>query len=99
MQLKLGARPSWSLWLASRQPTLRPPSELLFGALFRRSDVFGVTPKTAVETTALPKARAFFLLSAFAQTGQLPGRQQPVEAGAFPKDQLLHRQFAEAGFL
>jgi dihydrofolate synthase/folylpolyglutamate synthase len=39
------------------------PSESPLDALLRRSDVFGETPKIAVETTALPTATASFLLT------------------------------------
>ena len=53
-----GARPSRSLWPASRQPVLFEldlgPLESIAG----RQRVFGETPKTAVGTTALPKATA-----------------------------------------
>jgi dihydrofolate synthase / folylpolyglutamate synthase len=52
------------------------PSESPFGALFRRSDVFGETPKTAVETTALPKATASFRLS----RGQTPASLSSLQS-------------------
>jgi hypothetical protein len=44
---------------ASRLPADEPP----FSASLQGADVFGETPKTAVETTALPKTIASFQLS------------------------------------
>jgi hypothetical protein len=46
-----------SLWLASRQPAECPNvlDDSPFGEHSYGAEVFGETPKTAVETTALPK--------------------------------------------